>query len=107
MRIAGASYQQIADALGYADPSGPYRAIEAELKKQRRERAREVVGLEPARLDALLAACWEKALDGEPRAVMNVLRISERRARMLGLDTRLSEIEGMTQEELTEYLLTH
>lgn len=105
MRLAGSSYEQIADALGYADKSGAWRAVEGELEKIRQERARDVLNLELARLDALLSGSWAKALDGDHRAVANVLRVMERRAKYLRLDAPGDPTEGMTQEQLTTYLL--
>jgi hypothetical protein len=105
MRLAGSTYEQIADTLGYADKSGAWRAVEGELKELRQERARDVLDLELARLDALLAGSWAKALDGDHRAVANVLRIQERRAKYLDLDRPVDATEGMTSEERTAWLL--
>lgn len=48
-----------------------------------REAARE---MEAQRLDKMLAAVWRGALAGDPASVDRVLRIQERRARLLGLD---------------------
>jgi hypothetical protein len=38
------------------------------------------------RLDAMLRACWSKAIGGDMKAVDRVLKISERRSKLLGLD---------------------
>ena len=37
LRVCGASYAEIAYALGYRDPSGAWRAIDAALRKARQE----------------------------------------------------------------------
>lgn len=42
--------------------------------------------LELTRLDALQTALWEKAMNGDVKAALGVLRIIERRSRLLGLD---------------------
>jgi len=42
--------------------------------------------LEALRLDQMQAALWQRATDGEVRAIDRILRIMERRARLLGLD---------------------
>jgi hypothetical protein len=86
MRLAGASYDEIARQLGYADRSGAWRAVEGELRELRHEKAREVISLELARLDLLMASAWTDALAGDRHALAAVLRIMERRARYLGLD---------------------
>ena len=54
------------------------------LAETAQEAADEVRALELARLDALLAALWPQ--QGEPAVVDRVLRIMERRAKLLGLD---------------------
>ena len=42
--------------------------------------------LEALRLDEIQAKIWDKAIAGDYRAVDRVLRIMERRAKLLGLD---------------------
>jgi len=86
LHTAGAGYQRIADALGYAGPSGAFKAVEAALRKTLQEPADELRGLEAARLDALHRALWEKAIAGNLGAVDRVLRIMRRRAALFGLD---------------------
>ena len=86
MRLAGASYEDIAHSLGYGDRSGASPAVEGEVKDIPQERAREVVGLEPARLDAVMGGAWERALRGEASAVAAALRIRGRKARCLELN---------------------
>jgi hypothetical protein len=83
---AGIGYQGIADRLGYAGPSGAYKAVEAALYKTLQQPADELRGLELERLDALHAAVWPAAIRGNLRAVDRVLKIMKRRAALLGLD---------------------
>jgi hypothetical protein len=51
-----------------------------------REQAQELRALEALRLDQMQAALWQQATDGDVRAIDRILRIMERRARLLGLD---------------------
>jgi hypothetical protein len=83
---AGIGYQGIADRLGYAGPSGAYKAVEAALHKTLQEPADELRQLELARLDALHQAVWDTAMAGHLPSVDTVLKCMTRRARLLGLD---------------------
>jgi hypothetical protein len=49
-------------------------------------RRAEAIRLEEQRLDELQGGIWDKALNGDARAVEVALKVLERRARMLGLD---------------------
>ena len=48
--------------------------------------AREMRELEGARLDRAQAAIWTQVLEGDVKAVESFLRISQRRAKLFGLD---------------------
>lgn len=110
LRKRGLTYEQIADQLGYAGPSGAYRAIHQALHKTLQEPADDVRALEVTRLDALLDALWDAALSGKWLAVDRVLKIMERRAALLGLDApqkvdithrvrELAEAQGLDPDE--------
>lgn len=86
LRKAGASFEAIADRLGYGSKSGAYQAVMSAIKRTLREPADEVRELEEQRLDALLLAIWPQATKGNQGAIDRALRIMERRARLLGLD---------------------
>lgn len=91
LHLAGASYQQIADRLGYTDRSSARSAVLTELARHSTKHARESdlaterkieieeVPSELARLDAMLVGLWPKARRGDVHAVDRVLRIGERR----------------------------
>lgn len=118
LRKAGVGYRQIAEELGYASPSGAYEAVQAALAKARTEPAEELRGLMTARLDEMLTGVWEAAISGDADSVAAVLRIEERRAKLLGLDrapplvsmavAKVSvgdvDFSKMTNEELQELL---
>ena len=86
LRKAGATYQMIADQLGYGGPSGAYKAVTSALKATLKEPADELRTMELERLDAMLLPLWRRVQNGDERAVDRVLRIMERRAKLLGLD---------------------
>jgi hypothetical protein len=83
---AGYTLERIAEQLGYADVSGAWRAIDRyyERIKARADEHKRAVELE--RLDRLQVAVWNRALKGDDRAIATVLRLMERRAKLLGLD---------------------
>ncbi len=87
MRNSGLTYQAIADALGYATHVGARKAVLTGLREAIREPAEEVVEREVARLDALLLGLLDQACGGDLGAVHGVLKIMDRRAKYLGLDT--------------------
>ena len=86
LRKAGATYQSIADKLGYSCAKGAHKAVASALKATLREPADGVRELEIARLDAMLLPLWRRVQNGDERAVDRVLKIMERRAKLLGLD---------------------
>lgn len=88
LRRAGATYDQIAEALevsvararSYVDE-----AIEA-INKEIGESAAEVRTIEAERLDEMMRILWPKVREGNLKAMDRVMRIMERRSRLLGLD---------------------
>lgn len=86
MRAAGCSYADIADALGYSSADTARKSVSGLLDRVESDAADELRTLEGRRLDMLQAAVWPAALEGHLPAVDRVIRISERRARLFGLD---------------------
>lgn len=93
LRTEGLSYREIADQLGYSTENAANKAVLGVLRRTEAEAADALRTLEVARLDLL----WNKALRGiavsetSPQGVSAPLisaavRVSERRARLLGLD---------------------
>lgn len=98
LRIAGASYRQIARQLDIADATA-YADVQEELGQLdagNREKAERLRDLEARRLDQLTIALQPGIRAGEPRAILAAVRIMERRARLFGLDapTKLAGPEG-------------
>jgi hypothetical protein len=94
LRKAGASYDAIAAKVGYANRGGAYKAVAAALAEITAEPAADVKKLEVERLDAQLRrldrAQRDAKLMADPELVAKVgaviLKVAERRARLLGLD---------------------
>ena len=93
LRLAGASYLEIADTLGYADDAEARNAVERDLAAMS---VRDVEGRdrlraeEAARLERLLRSVWSKAVDANNAehlsAARTALAIVDRHAKLLGLD---------------------
>jgi hypothetical protein len=86
LRRAGYTFDDIAKTVGYASPSGAFYALSRALKRTLQQPANELREMETDRLDRLQAAVWPKALAGDNKAVDTILKIMDRRARLLGLD---------------------
>jgi len=110
LRTRGASYQQIADELKYADRATAYRAVKAMLLAIPAKQVAELRAVEGERLDRLTAEAFavlerdhlhvsqggkivrdddgQLVLDDGPKlaAINTLVRIAERRARLFGLD---------------------
>lgn len=109
LRVQGYSYPEIARELGYQTPGAAYRAVVRGLSRvYPEEEARQLLRLELARLDELLRVLWPKAVEGDLGAIDRVLRIIERRARLMGLDApekiTLSQ-DALKWEEIAPWLL--
>lgn len=107
LRKAGATYEQIAQRVGISKQRA-HQLVMEELRKLAEdcgESASKVRTLELERLDRMLLALWERATNGDEKAIDRILRIQERRAKMLGLDaaatvdiTLRAEWEGLAAE---------
>ena len=113
LRKEGKSLAEIATELGYKSKQAVHEALKSALDRTLRLPADEVRELDLQRLDALLAGVWAKAIAGDLQAINAVLRIMERRAKLLGLDApiqynhliraeaeRLAGILGVPAEEI-------
>jgi hypothetical protein len=86
LRMAGASFDEIAESLGYADRGGAHKAVMAAIESTLPEPALQVRELELKRLDRLWLAAWKAATDGDLQAIAVCLQIMKRRADFEGLD---------------------
>ena len=103
LRKAGNSCQEIAAELGLKAKSRAYELVMeglADLEALSKESAEELRRVELERLDAMTLSLWEER--SNPRVTDSLLRISERRARLLGMDApqKLEHSGKVTLESL-------
>ena len=79
MRLAGASYEQVAAALHYRTRGGAWRAVQEALRKTLQEPADEVRKLELARLDSWLLSITPQIRSGSLEALDRGLKIMAQR----------------------------
>lgn len=122
LRLSGMDWKPIADRLGYASAATLSRRVRALLVKRMEESADELLALEQSRLDALQEVAWRQAFAEDPdttgdegedtkiavaasanrlRAIETVLKVMERRAKLLGLDDAARRELEQTRRELT------
>jgi len=91
LRLAGASYDEIAQHLGYADAGMAAAAVERDLRDHLSEEGRDEVRMtDGRRIERLLRSVWAKANDPTHvehlPAVRTALALIDRHARLYGLD---------------------
>ena len=88
LRSTGASFAAIGKRLGVSK-SAAFKAVNTALQALREEiteQAKLLQAQEAERLDQLQLGVWADAIGGNVVAIQTVLRIMERRAKLLGLD---------------------
>ena len=86
LKLAGASYAQIADNLGYADSSGAYKAVSRGMKNSLQESAGDLRKIHYGRLEHMLMLVWPAVNQGDSRAVNSALQVMDRMERLYGLN---------------------
>lgn len=89
LRLAGLDFVHIADQLGYSSRGAAVADVESAISARIEDGTRsldELREIELLRLDRLQAAAWAKALSGEHKSIELVLKILDRRCKLLGLD---------------------
>jgi transposase-like protein len=85
MSLIGHTYQAIADELGYANRGTVHRIVKAALADHEMDSVDELRQLELDRLDTLQYAYWAQALAGDHAAANIVLKVMDRRLKLLTL----------------------
>lgn len=105
LHLAGLTYAQIAAELGYADRGSAHRAV---MRCMARDYpASEVADArqrEEARLERAHQAVWPRVLLGDLKAIETMLKIHDRRARLLGLlaPLRVEQIDPETDARIRQ-----
>lgn len=86
--LAGLTYTEIGRALNVskATITSDKKAIMTEWRQQYAQEADQLVTLQLRRLDVLLNAIWEKARNGDERAIDKALAIIDRQNAILGVN---------------------
>ena len=90
-RKAGFTYQAIGDSLGITQQAAHKTVMVAlaVINEKIAEAAEEVRTIELERIDALFKIAYQQGLKGKRGAVMDCVRLMDRRAKYLGLDAPL------------------
>lgn len=95
LALSGHSYDRIAEQIGYSNRGTAWKVVQKALRDREAEAVDVYRQVELARLDALQSACWDAACAGDRQAIETVLRIIEKRARLMGIwDSPASENES-------------
>lgn len=81
----GLGYQAIADALGFADKSGAWRAVQRALERREAQAVDEFRAGMLADLTLVQERAWRRAMAGDLEAGRIVMRAIEGRCRVLGI----------------------
>ena len=105
LRSSGASYDQIAESLGYRQKDGAYKAVQRGMKRlgdESYESIDMVRSMSLRRLDDMTFALMPAARQGDLASVDRVLRLEMRRADLLGLDAPKT-FEARIQMDINSY----
>jgi hypothetical protein len=96
LRRVGLTWVRIAEEVGYADHTGAYAAYKRAIKRTMQQPADELRSQELDRIDRLQVAIWPAAMKGDTRAVLTIVRLMERRAKLTGLDMPIKIEQDVT-----------
>ena len=108
LALQGVPYDDIAREVGYSNRGTAWRTVTKALRERVDEAVEEYRQTELARLDALQLGLWDKATSGDIPSANAVLKIMEKRMRLLGLDRIEHESAGprtvvLTPEDLAAW----
>lgn len=86
LRRGGLTWDMIAERVGYKFPSAAHAAYQRAAERIVVEDIQAIRQVEADRLDMAQSAIWGKVLQGDNASIGSLLRIMERRAKLLGLD---------------------
>lgn len=104
LHLAGATYQVIADQLGYASKASAHKLVQDALDELvLPAQSADALQTAVARLDAMLVGLWPKARRGDGAAVDRVLRIEERRMALAALAVELDATSTKKETGLNDF----
>lgn len=110
MRAEGKSHAEVTAALGYSSEGACRRDLSRALSSIVQEAGRELITIEVARTEQVLAAMFPLMTEGSPKdraaAAREVTRCLDRRSKLLGLDRTATERARATDAESAKGLLS-
>ena len=108
LRMAGATWQQVADQMGYKQKSSAQQAVRRAIERET-ERVADVREsyrtMQLLRIERSIRAIWPQVLQGDLFAIDRELKLMERQAKLLGLDAPTTiTITDDTKSELTQLI---
>lgn len=104
LHLAGKTYAAIAEQLGYADPSGPRKAVDSLLKRVESPLAEDIRRIQDVRLEALWESAYPDAIAGDEKAREFCVKLHNARVKLHGANApeRLQvQPVGLTLEAFT------
>lgn len=92
LRMAGASWEEVAKSIGYQNASTAQTAVVKGKRHRSKEEMEDIVDLELDRLDMLQLICWRQAQAGDLKAVHEILSIIQLRMKFLGTEKKPNEV---------------
>ncbi len=101
--LAGLNYRAIAEGLGVSlgTVANDVKIVMKRWRKEQLEAASEVAQLELVRLDRALFGIWSDVQAGDTASIHTMLKLMERRAKLLGLDAP-SNVKVTWRDKLPE-----
>lgn len=96
LRLLGLTWDSIATNVGYASAGAAWNAYKRALVRTLQEPAEELRQQEAERLNRMMTVHLQRAIQGDVPSATLVLRLMERRAKLLGLDSP-TQIEAKTE----------
>ncbi|GAB2637830.1 hypothetical protein GCM10027270_28350 [Nocardioides ginkgobilobae] len=84
MRLAGSSYDDISQALGFANRSGAWKAVDRTLGRIQDQKASAYFAETMNDLDMLHERAWAAAMAGDLKAIATCLRAGRMKRRLAG-----------------------
>jgi DNA-binding NarL/FixJ family response regulator len=86
LKLAGASYAQIAQQLGYSDASGARKAVQRGMKSSLQESGSELKKIHYGRLEHMLMLLWPDVNTRDLASMSAALAVMDRMERLYGLN---------------------
>ncbi len=105
--LAGSTYQELRILCGYQSTSSAYRAVQKALDELGEPVSVEEVRADAKRalhrIDAMRKGVWGKARKGDLKAIETVLKLDERRSKILAKETAAKAAQSVESEGAAVY----